>query len=354
MESEVFLSVIVPVYNAGEYLKECLDSLAAQTLREMEVILVDDGSTDGSGEVCDTCAAEHAQFLVIHKENGGPASAKREGLRIARGAYIGFADSDDWVEADYYQKLTEHAKQSGAEIVTCGLENDVEGILTDRVPAGIYRGERLQKLRRHVLYSKQYEAEAVRPSAYTKIYRKERILPYLTSLPDGLYVWEDLCYVYPPFFDATCVEITKECGYHYRVHDASVTHSADNRQWEKTVYTVSVARDVYARFTPEIQSAFYARCACIFNHYLWKACASAEDGRKSVSSAAAFLKRATQPEVFGQITSAALRDNSIKNKTVKTFLTMTANREYTKAVCYCRARVFASKCIRLLKGKRNR
>ena len=95
------ISVIVPVYNAEKYLPRCLRSIQEQTIfDQLEVVLIDDGSTDGSGELCDDFAARHANARVLHKENGGVSSARNAGLDVATGAFIGFVDSDDFIRRD--------------------------------------------------------------------------------------------------------------------------------------------------------------------------------------------------------------------------------------------------------------
>lgn len=99
------ISVIVPVYNTKKYLERCINSLLKQTYTDMEIILVDDGSTDGSGEVCDRFAAGDRRVRVLHKENGGSSSARNLGIDNAKGDYIGFVDSDDYVDADMYERL---------------------------------------------------------------------------------------------------------------------------------------------------------------------------------------------------------------------------------------------------------
>lgn len=114
------VTVTVPVYNTSRYLQKCLDSLAAQTLKEIEVILVDDGSTDNSGEICDQYARQYSNFKVIHKSNGGLSTARQAGLEAATGEYIIVCDSDDWVEPDMYERLYRAAKESGADIAMCG------------------------------------------------------------------------------------------------------------------------------------------------------------------------------------------------------------------------------------------
>lgn len=115
------ISVIVPVYKVEAYLHKCLDSIAGQTYPHLEVILVDDGSPDGCGAICDTYAAKDRRFRVIHKDNGGVASARNAGLTAATGKWIGWVDPDDWIERDMYQYLMEKAQQHKAEMAVCGV-----------------------------------------------------------------------------------------------------------------------------------------------------------------------------------------------------------------------------------------
>ena len=105
MENETKISIIVPVFNIAPYIAKCIKSLSRQTFQEMEIILVDDGSTDESGKICDEFSQKDSRIIVIHKENGGLSSARNAGLSIASGKYIGFVDGDDWVAREMYQEL---------------------------------------------------------------------------------------------------------------------------------------------------------------------------------------------------------------------------------------------------------
>ena len=115
------LSIIVPVYNVEPYLPRCIDSILAQTFTDFELILVNDGSPDRCPQICDAYAAQDSRIKVIHKENGGLSDARNAGLDIACGEYIGFVDSDDWIEPTMYEKMLGHAEQKLADIVTCGI-----------------------------------------------------------------------------------------------------------------------------------------------------------------------------------------------------------------------------------------
>ena len=113
------ISIIVPVYNVEQYLDDCLISIINQTYKNIEIILIDDGSTDKSGKICDEYAKKDSRIIVIHKENGGVSSARNAGLRIAKGAYIGFVDPDDWIAEDMYEVLYSNAKKYDADVSVC-------------------------------------------------------------------------------------------------------------------------------------------------------------------------------------------------------------------------------------------
>ena len=122
VKRDALLSVVIPVYNVAEYLPQCLETVCGQTYRNLEILLVDDGSTDGSGEICDEWQRRDARIKVIHKKNGGVSSARNEGLKAASGSLIGFVDSDDWLEPEMYEKLAAAlAETSYADAASCGF-----------------------------------------------------------------------------------------------------------------------------------------------------------------------------------------------------------------------------------------
>ena len=119
MEGLPLISIIIPVYNVNEYLEKCLCSVCGQTYKNLEIIVVDDGSTDGSGEICDMFAETDSRIKVIHQVNKGQSCARNEGLTIARGEYIGFVDSDDWIDPDMYEFLYHLLVDNDADISVC-------------------------------------------------------------------------------------------------------------------------------------------------------------------------------------------------------------------------------------------
>jgi glycosyltransferase involved in cell wall biosynthesis len=136
MDQNALISVIVPVYNVERYLPECVESLRAQTYANLEILLVDDGSPDRCGAICDEYAAKDSRIKVIHKPNGGLSSARNAGLDIARGDYIGFVDSDDYVKPEMYARMISAAESHSAEVCVCrGITQDERGRFGNASPS---------------------------------------------------------------------------------------------------------------------------------------------------------------------------------------------------------------------------
>ncbi|MEG0087047.1 MAG: glycosyltransferase, partial [Niameybacter sp.] len=113
------LSIIVPVYNVEKYLPKCIESILAQSFTDFEVILIDDGATDKSGEICEEYANKDTRIKIIHKENGGLSSARNAGIELSNGNYIGFVDSDDFIHPQMYEILLREARSSNSDVVIC-------------------------------------------------------------------------------------------------------------------------------------------------------------------------------------------------------------------------------------------
>lgn len=123
MKDNITISIIVPIYNVEKYLIDCLESIINQTYRNLQIILIDDGSTDNSGKICDEYAKKDNRITVIHQENLGVSKARNEGLKIAKGDYIGFVDPDDFIESTMYENLISDALNNECEIAVCGVRN---------------------------------------------------------------------------------------------------------------------------------------------------------------------------------------------------------------------------------------
>lgn len=148
--SRISVSIIVPVYNAAAHLRECVESILGQTLKDIEVILVDDGSTDESGTICDEFAQRDARVRVIHNQNGGPALARNSGIKAARGEFIGFVDADDFVSPEMFLSLYSAAVSSGSDMAFCDYiaqkKSGSVSIRSDYSGDKTYNKEEIEKL----------------------------------------------------------------------------------------------------------------------------------------------------------------------------------------------------------------
>ena len=212
------ISVIVPVYNTAPYLPKCVDSLLAQDVKMLEIILVDDGSTDGSGAICDDYASVDDRIYVLHQANSGAAAARNAGLAAAAGEYIGFADSDDWVEPDTYRYLLDLALCHGADIVQCGLLFEEGSSVETRFAAAeertVARGAGALASEDWVLFSNQI---------YNKLYRRE-ILKNVHFSSDYV-IGEDLLFNLDALEQASRLVFGTEAKYHYVQRQGSLCNS---------------------------------------------------------------------------------------------------------------------------------
>lgn len=141
----VAVSIVIPIYNAAPYLRKCLDSVVNQTLKNVEIIFIDDGSTDGSSEICLEYANKDNRIIYYKKENEGLAAARQDGIERASGKYIGFVDSDDWLELNMYERMYEEAIKENADIVFCNcfFNDDATDII--HLEPGLYSRERIEQ-----------------------------------------------------------------------------------------------------------------------------------------------------------------------------------------------------------------
>lgn len=226
------ISLIVPVYNVEPYLKRCISSILAQTCRDFELILVDDGSTDGSSELCDLYAGQDGRIQVIHKENGGLVSARKAGIAAAQGEYIGFVDGDDWIEPQMYEHMLDTAMRERADIVLGGSIEDagVRSIhKTNRLEPGIYEGQRLRKaLYPYMLCAGDFFCMGVQPYIWNKLMRRELAYSKIMAVDDRIRVGEDVAAVMPMLLKADRVAITDHCDYHYCIRSSSMMWERGN------------------------------------------------------------------------------------------------------------------------------
>ena len=228
------LSIIVPVYNVAPYLDRSIRSILGQTYRNLEVILIDDGSTDGSGEICEKYARQDSRIKLISQENQGASAARRSGVRLASGTYMGFIDPDDYIDGDFYERLMACRGEFDV-VVSQWLRESENGTRCcyDTFPPGAYETpEDMEFLLRHLInVSLPGGSVNIRPgiAAYlwNKLFRTELVKETVEEIKVDLAVSNDRPIIYGVMLKCRSVLITEICGYHYQVREGSIAHGVD-------------------------------------------------------------------------------------------------------------------------------
>lgn len=210
------ISIIVPVYNVKNYLEECVNSLMNQTYKELEIILVDDGSTDNSGEICDVVAQTDSRIRVIHKENGGLSDARNIGIMAAKGEFIGFVDSDDWIEPTMYAELYEACNNNDADISICSYYRDYidKCVVGNRCKSGVYKRDEAIGL--------LLEGIEIQDHAVTKLYRRELWRDVQFPVKK---IYEDIRTIYKVILKSSTICVMEKPLYHYRQRSGSIVRN---------------------------------------------------------------------------------------------------------------------------------
>lgn len=287
------ISVIVPVYNVEQYLERCVDSILAQTAEGLEIILVDDGSTDSSGELCDAYASRYDQIQVCHKENGGLTSAWKAGLVLASGKYTGFVDSDDWIDPDMYERMYAEAEREQADMTVCGLVFDFED---PRIPRReessnftqeTYSRQELEKLFPSLLNDGYFFGRTLQPARVTKLIRTELLRANVKYCDDRVAVGEDLQITFPVLLDTRKLCVVRNFfPYHYWINNKSITGKYDEAYMDKVrllterLLFISREKAVYD-FEPQIRNDFLSMTVLAVKNEIYR---NYKTGRKAVTA----------------------------------------------------------------------
>ena len=223
------ISVIVPVYNVEQYLPRCIDSILAQTFTDFELLLIDDGSTDSSGDICDEYAKKDNRIRVFHKENGGVSSARNLGLNNAKGEWIGFIDSDDWIELNCFSVLLE--KRNIADLIFFGCNFIYpDNSITVYKPTYFHSLERT-KIEK-CLSALKVNLQAFEYLGYTwnKLFRKSIIDKYNLSFVEGLTLREDELFTLSYARYIGSIRVLSFPLYNYRVLNTGLTHKIKSKE----------------------------------------------------------------------------------------------------------------------------
>ena len=259
---EAKLSIIVPVYRVEAYLRPCVDSILAQTFPDYELILVDDGSPDACGRICDGYAAADGRVKVIHKENGGLMSAWKTGFAAADAPYTGFVDSDDWIDPDMFERLYREAVRCDADIVCCQYIYEADGRSVPEhrdVSPGVYDRAAIERELYPRLLGDETFGRQISPNRWTKLYRSGLIRDNLACCPEDISYGEDMHLFFSAMCDAARVCIIPDFHpYHYRQNSDSITGKYNPRYWEnacrlnRNLRAISDRKGVYD-FRPQLE-----------------------------------------------------------------------------------------------------
>lgn len=234
------VSVIIPVYNVEKYLEQCLLSVMNQSFQELEIILVDDGSKDRSPEICDEYARKDKRIKVIHKENGGLMAAWKDGVCVSKGEYIGFVDSDDWIDADMYENLYRAVQENDADIALCGWIREGKDIHENErmfIEGGKYSREDLEKnIFPHMISFGKMLDRYISPNRVTKLFKKELLENNFKYFDDGISIGEDMVSSFSCILDAEAIYVIEDFfPYHYRLNEESIMEKADFDFYKKSL-----------------------------------------------------------------------------------------------------------------------
>lgn len=229
------ISIIVPVYNVEKMLKKCIESICNQTYKRLEIILVDDGSSDRCPQLCDDLAEKDKRIKVIHKENGGAASARNSGLDIATGDYIAFVDSDDYIDYNMYEEMMKINEQYNCDIVMCDCykENGKDKcVFTHNIRKGYYNKQMLLKEYFPTLLMTNTVDYPPTISNCVCLFKMNLLNNNNIRYKEGMRFSEDLLVGSQAMYYAKSFYYMKEqCYYHYMMNENSVTHTYYDNKW---------------------------------------------------------------------------------------------------------------------------
>lgn len=225
MKTGELLSVVIAVYNVAPYLQRCLDSVCNQSYGNLEIICVNDGSTDNSLSILQKNANKDSRIKIISKENGGLVSARKVGLLNVSGRFIAYVDSDDWIEQGMYEDLMALAVRENADIVTSGDIRDY-GTHTVEEPeyenAGVYREAKLYQLKHELIDTDCFFRKNISIHLIDKIFKTCFLREYQLRIDNQINVGEDAAVVYPALLNTNCCVISGRNYYHYCLRDNSI------------------------------------------------------------------------------------------------------------------------------------
>lgn len=271
MENSGLISVIIPVYNVEEYLRECIDSVLSQTYENYEIILVDDGSTDSSGKICDEYAEKNDKISVIHKQNGGLSDARNKGLSVANGEYIYFLDSDDYIVAEAFEELVSVIKNDNSDFVFFDAKSFEDGNKSLNIEQRYIRKSKYETAKGEDVLFKLLKNKEYHSSVPLCFIKKEVLEKAELDFVTGIF-YEDTVFTYELFMLSNRVSYCSKTLYHRRYRNASIMTTKKTQNYFDSICRVYEEVLVFSKkenkFHLEVAQKYITRCAFnVFNNY---------------------------------------------------------------------------------------
>ncbi len=225
------ISVIVPIYSTDRYTGMCIESILNQTYKNLEIILVDDGSIDRCPEICDLYGTKDNRIKVIHKANGGLVSGRKAGMKAATGEYIGYVDGDDWIARGYFENIYHEIEKNNPDVVVCNWTRaffDQHVIIHNSTDNGYYSGEDLNKLKSELISKGQFYRPGISTYVWNKVFRRDLVFDCQMNVNEKLMTGEDASVSYAAILKSKSVSIINNPGYYYRQHEDSMLKKKSN------------------------------------------------------------------------------------------------------------------------------
>lgn len=263
-KDNIKISVIVPVYNIQEYIERCIESIINQTHKNLEVLIIDDGSKDNSKAIIEKLARQDERIIPIYKVNGGVTSARLTGVKEATGEYIGFVDGDDEIEADMYEKLLENALRYRADISHCGYQK----IFLDGSVKYYYQSKKIVEQDYEKGIKDLLEGKFIEPGLWNKLYKRTLFEDILENniMDTSIRINEDLLMNYYLFSMSRKSIFQDVCKYHYMEREQSASAGVNqNRIYDPIRVKEYIMQSANPRVKPYAEKAYIETCINVYN-----------------------------------------------------------------------------------------
>ena len=251
------LSIIVPVYNAEKYLEECLDSILKQTFTDFEIILINDGSADRSGAICDEYALRDERIRVIHQENHGVTFSRQLGASVATGDFVTYVDSDDWIDRETYSVMMAHIEEHKVDvgIFAAVVEDELPKPLVNNLETGFFSKEKLNEcVYNRMLFDYELNGAAVIPALWNKIIKRQLICEAISLVSQNIDYGEDVIPGCLSLMNASCAYVSDKAFYHYRTNLLSISHKSSDVMAERIVGLKKEMKNCFAGASIDMNS----------------------------------------------------------------------------------------------------